>query len=349
MPVYRLSDLAKRVGGTLHGEDLLISGLNALSLATEEELSFIDSRRHLEEAKISRAKALIAPSSLADDLPGKSLLLVSNVRAAMARLAWLFYEEESPPKGISPLAFLEDGVEIHPEASVYPFVYISKGARIARGVVLYPGVYVGRGAEIGEETIVYPNVVIYARTKIAPRVIIHAGVVVGSDGFGYAQEGDKHLKIPHFGRVEIEEGVEIGANSAVDRATFGLTRIGAGSKIDNLVQIGHNVILGQGCVLAGQVGVAGSAQLGNLVMVGGQAGIGQVKIGDLAMIAAKAGVAKDVPPRGKVAGAPAMEAHRWRRCVTAYEQLPELIREIRELRQKLAKLEKEFTDGKSGL
>ncbi len=339
---YKISELAKRIDGKLYGEDIWVSGINALSLAKEDELSFIDSRRYLRLAKASKAKALLVPPYLAEELSEKSLILISNVRAGVAKLAWLFYEETKPLQGVSPLAFVEEGAEIHPEASVFPFVYIGRGAKIGRDVVLYPGVYIGDGVEIAEDTIIYPNAVIYPRTKIGPRVIIHAGVVVGSDGFGYAQEEGRHIKIPHFGHVEIESDVEIGSNSTIDRATFGITHLGAGSKIDNLVQIGHNVILGQGCVLAGQVGLAGSAKLGNLVMIGGQAGIGQVEIGDFAMIAAKAGVNKDVPQGGKVAGAPAIEAAKWRRCVVAYEQLPEILKEVRDLEERLAKLEKEL-------
>ncbi len=346
MQKYKLSELAKRIGGELFGEDIWVCGINALSLAKEDELSFIDSRRYIEVAKASKARALIAPSNLSKELPQKSLILVSNVRVAVAKLAWLFYEETKPLKGISPLAFVEDGAEIHKEAFVFPFVYVGRGAKIGRAVVLYPGVYVGSDVEIGEETIIYPNAVIYPRTKIGPRVIIHAGVVVGSDGFGYAQDDGQHIKIPHFGYVEIEADVEIGSNSTIDRATFGYTRIGAGSKIDNLVQIGHNVALGKGCILVGQAGIAGSARVGNFVMIGGQAGIGQVEIGDFAMIAAKAGVNKNVPKGGRVAGAPAIEGTKWRRCVIAYEQLPEILREVRDLQQRLDRLEKELAEWK---
>ncbi len=339
----KLSELARLIGATFQGEDLEVKGVNALSLATEEELSFVESRRHLAAAKETRARALLAPPSLAQELSGKSLLLTENVRAALSRLAWLFYESPEHPRGISPLAFVEEGAEIHPEASVYPFVYVGRNARIGARSVLHPFVYVGAGCEVAEDCLLYPHVVLYPGTKLARGVILHAGAVVGSDGFGYAQEGRRHLKIPHFGHVQVEEEVEIGANTCVDRATFGVTRIGAGSKIDNLVQVAHNVDLGRGCVLAGQAGLTGSVKLGDFVFVGGQAGINR-SVGDGAQVAAKAGVARDVPPGAVVAGAPAMEIQRWRRCVAAYERLPELLKEIRRLQEKVARLEETLNE-----
>jgi len=345
LPRYRLSELAERIGGELRGPDLEVSGINALSLAGPEELSFVESRRHLDEAKASQAEALLVPPALAEELAEKALILVANVRAAMAKLAWLFYDLPHPAPGISPLAVVEVGAQVHPEVAVAPFVYIAAGACIARGVVLYPGVYVGPEVEIGEDVVVYPNAVLYPRTKIGPKSIIHAGAVVGCDGFGYAQEKGRHIKIPHFGRAELGPEVELGANTTVDRAGVGATVLGAGTKIDNLVQIGHNVIMGEACIVAGQAGFVGSTRLGRGVMVGGQAGTAQVSIGDLAMIAARAGVAKDVPPKAKVAGAPALEASRWRRCVAAYERLPELLKEIRELRKRVEQLEKVRENG----
>ncbi|WP_022853270.1 UDP-3-O-(3-hydroxymyristoyl)glucosamine N-acyltransferase [Thermodesulfatator atlanticus] len=339
----KLSELASLIGAKLEGEDLEVSGVTALDLAEETDLSFVETGRFVEAAQKSKAKALIIPPNLLQRLSGKSFLVVPNVRAALAKVAWLFYEEPEHPKGVSSLAFIEEGAEIHEEASIYPFVYVARGAKIKAGAILYPGVYVGQGAEIGEGTVIYPNAVIYPRTKIANNAIVHAGAVIGADGFGYAQEEGKHLKIPHFGRVEIGEEVEIGANTTVDRATFGVTSIGAGSKIDNLVQIAHNVRIGKACVFAGQVGITGSVRIGDFVMMGGQAGVSN-HVGERAIVAAKAGIAKEVPPGKAVAGAPAMEIAKWRRCVAAYEKLPDLIKEIRELRARLKELEEKVHD-----
>ena len=335
---WRLSKLAQMVGAELKGEDLEVKGINALELATEEELSFLESGRFLEAALASKACALLAPPELAERLPERSLLLTPQVRVAVAKIAWLFYEAPSHPEGVSSLAFVAEGAEIHPTAKVYPFVYVGKDARIEEDVVLYPGVFVGEGVQIGRESIIYPNAVLYPKTRIAARTIIHAGAVVGSDGFGYAQEKGQHLKIPHFGHVEVGEEVEIGANTTVDRATFGITQIGPGTKLDNLIQVAHNVRLGRSCAIAAQTGLTGSVEIGDYVMVGGQAGINN-RVGERAMVAARAGVAKEVPPGMVVAGAPAMDIRHWRRCVAAYEKLPDILKELRALRQKVLELE----------
>ncbi|OAG28677.1 UDP-3-O-(3-hydroxymyristoyl)glucosamine N-acyltransferase [Thermodesulfatator autotrophicus] len=339
----KLSEIAALIGAELKGEDLEVTGINALELADEKELSFVESGKFLEAAKNSRARALLVSPALAGKLEGKSLIVTPNVRAAVAKIGFLFYEEKEHPGGISELAFVAEGAEIHEEASIYPFVYVGEKAKIGPRTVLYPGVYVGDEAEIAEEVIIYPNAVIYPRTKIGPRTIIHAGAVVGSDGFGYAQENGRHLKIPHFGRVEIAEEVEIGANTTIDRGTFGSTKIGSGTKIDNLIQIAHNVQIGRGCAFAGQVGFTGSVRVGNFVLVGGQAGI-SANLGDQTMVAAKAGVAKEVPPGKAVAGAPALEIAKWRRCVAAYERLPEMVKELRELKAKIAELEEKLNE-----
>ncbi len=339
----KLSELASFVGAELKGEDLEITGLNALELAGETELSFLESGKFVEAAKNSRAKAILVSPALAGKIGGKSLLITPNVRAAVAKIGFLFYEQKEHPKGVSRLAFVAEGADIHEEASVYPFVYVAENAKIGPRAVLYPGVYVGEEVEIAEEVVIYPNAVIYPRTKVGPKTIIHAGAVVGSDGFGYAQENGRHLKIPHFGRVEMAEEVEIGANTTIDRGTFGATKIGPGTKIDNLVQIAHNVQIGRGCAFAGQAGFTGSVRVGNFVLVGGQAGI-SANLGDQVMVAAKAGVAKEVPSGKAVAGAPAQEIAKWRRCVAAYERLPDMLKELRELKAKIAELEERLNE-----
>jgi len=333
-----LSKLAERLGAKLLGEDLSVSGISSLDRATESDLSFVESRAYLEAARNSRAKALIVSSEIAEELADtKSLLITENVRAAFAKAAWLFYQEPEPPKGVSPLAFVEEGVEIGEGVSVYPFVYLGRGAKIGRGAVLYPGVFVGEGAEIGENVKIYPNAVIYPRARIGPGVIIHAGTVIGADGFGYAQEwtgeGLKHLKIPHFGTVEIGEEVEIGANACVDRATFGVTRIGAGTKIDNLTQIGHNVEIGEGAIIVAQCGLSGHARVGRFVMMGGQVGLAPgAQIGEGAKIAAKSGVSGKIAPGEEVAGIPAIPVRVWRKAVVAFAKLPDMVKELRKLK-----------------
>ncbi len=336
--IYKLSELAERIKAPFKGEDVEIWGINALELAREGELSFIESKRYLEKALLSKASALIVPPELEPKLKDRNLILHPNPRNALARLAWFFYREPRPSPGVSPLAFISEEAKIHESACVSPFVYVGRKAQIAARVILYPGVYVGEGVSIGEESVIYPNVVLYPRTKIGKRVIIHAGAVIGADGFGYAFDGEKHLKIPHFGHVEIEDEVEIGANTTIDRATFGVTLVRQGTKIDNLVQVAHNVEIGKSSVLAAQVGITGSVKIGDFVLVGGQAGINN-QVGDRAQIAAKAGVAREVSPNEIVGGIPALEIRRWRRCVAVYERLPELLKELRTLKQKVSQLE----------
>lgn len=334
MRVYKLSEIQKIVGGKLIGEDLEITGLNAIHLAQENELIFVDSTKRAEQAILSKAKAVMCEEGLSTYFKEeKSILEVKNVRVAVAKVSALFKREPEIRWEISKQAIIEDEVEINTPCAIYPWVYIQRGVKIGKGVILYPGVFVGAFSEIGENTIVYPRVVIYPYTKIGKNCIIHAGAVIGADGFGFAQEptseGYRNLKIYHFGGVEIEDEVEIGANTTIDRAVFGKTLIKEGTKIDNLVQIGHNSQVGKQNILVGQVGLSGSVVLEDYVMLAGQVGVApSIRIGKGAKVAAKSGVAKDVPPGEEVAGIPAIKANTWRRAVLLFEKLPELYKKL---------------------
>lgn len=332
----KLSELAEYVGGILKGEDFLVSGINALPLAKEEEISFIDSLKRLAQAKESKARALLAPEGASLHLPEKSLIEVKDVRVALAKVSALFQEEVSHPSGTSPLSFVDPTAEIDPSAVIYPFVYVGKGVKIGKKVVIYPFSYIGDFCEIGEGSLLYPHVVLYPGTIIGKNCILHAGVVIGADGFGYAQEvkneGFKNLKIYHFGRVFLGDEVEIGANSTIDRATFGETVIGSGTKIDNLVQVGHNVRVGRECILVSHTAIGGSAVIEDYVMLAGQVGVapGSV-IRKGAKVAAKSGVLGEIPEGEEVAGIPAIKASLWRRAVVIFEKLPDLYKEIKKL------------------
>ncbi len=335
MKKFKLSEIQKLVGGKLIGEDLEIRGLNAIPLAKEDELIFVDSAKRVEQAKISKAKAVMCEEGLSNYFSEKSVLEVKNVRVAFAKVSALFKKEPEVKWGISKEAIIEDEVEIESPCAIYPWVYIQKGAKIRKGVILYPGVFVGAYSEIGENTVIYPRVVIYPYTKIGKNCIIHAGAVIGADGFGFAQEptseGYRNLKIYHFGGVEIEDEVEIGANTTVDRAVFGKTIIREGTKIDNLVQIGHNAQVGRQNILVAQVGLSGSVILEDFVMLAGQVGVApSIRIGKGAKVAAKSGVAKDVAPGEEVAGIPTIKASTWRRAVLIFEKLPELYKKLKE-------------------
>jgi len=336
---YRASWIAKIIGGNLIGEDLEVEGINAIPLAGENEIIFVESLKKVEEAKKSYSKILLCPEGYAKYFPEKTVIEVKNVRVAFAKVTEIFKKEPEPYWGISSLAVIEEGVKIEEPCAVYPWVYIQKGAVIKKKVVLYPGVFVGAHAEIGENTIIFPNAVIYPGTKIGKNCIIHAGVVLGADGFGFAQEPDsegyKNLKIYHFGSVEIGDGVEVGANSTIDRAVFYKTVIGKGTKIDNLVQVGHNVTIGKECILVSHTAIGGSAVIEDYVMLAGQVGVApHARIKKGAKVAAKSGVTGEIPEGAEVAGIPAIKASIWRRAVVIFEKLPELYREIKKVFKK---------------
>ena len=334
---YKLSEISERIGAELRGEDLEVEGISALELARERELSFVESRGWVPIAQRSKARALLVPPELAEEFREKSLLVCREVRVALARVAQLFWNPSHPFRGVSPLAVIEEGAKIGTGVSIGPWVYVGAGARIGDETVLYPGVFVGTGAVVGRRCLLYPYVVLYPGVRLGDEVVLHAGAVIGADGFGYAQErtpeGLKHLKIPHFGTVEIGDEVEIGANACVDRATFGVTRVGAGTKIDNLTQIGHNVEIGEGAVIVAQCGLSGHARVGRFVMMGGQVGLAPgARIGEGAKIAAKSGVSGKIGPGEEVAGIPAIPARVWRKAVVTFAKLPDMVKELRKLK-----------------
>ncbi len=334
MKKIKTSELAKKIEGTLIGEDFEIEGVNAIPLAKESEIIFIDSLKRVEEAQKSKAKVVLCPEGFAKYFSEKSVIEVKDVRVAFAKITEVFKTEIEPKWEVSPQAIIEEDVLIEEPCAIYPLVYIQKGAKIKRRVILYPGVFVGAYSEIGENTVIYPNVVIYPYTKIGKNCIIHAGVVIGSDGFGFAQkkgeEGYKNIKIYHFGSVEIGDEVEIGANTTIDRSVFGKTIIGEGTKIDNLVQIGHNVRIGKQNVLVSHTAIGGSAVLEDYVMLGGQVGVAPYsKIRKGARVAGKSGVTGEIPPGEEVAGIPAIKANVWRKAVIIFAKLPEIYKEIK--------------------
>jgi UDP-3-O-[3-hydroxymyristoyl] glucosamine N-acyltransferase len=223
---------------------------------------------------------------------------------------------------------------------VYPGVYVCSGARVEKQAVLYPGVFIGRDAAVGEASILYPGVTVYRRCRIGRRVVLHAGVVVGSDGFGFALPGRENRKIPQVGYVQIDDDVEIGANTTIDRGALGRTWIQRGVKIDNLVQIAHNVVIGEYSIIVAQVGISGSTQLGKGVVIGGQAGIvGHIRIGDGVMAAARSGVHKDIPPGQIVAGSPHMPHREWLKMEACLPKLPEMREALAALQRRVAALE----------
>jgi UDP-3-O-[3-hydroxymyristoyl] glucosamine N-acyltransferase len=268
----------------------------------------------------------------------KVLIKVSNARIAFAKALTLFFPEPVLPAGIHPTAVVAASARIDPTAHIGAHCVVGEKVRIGARSVLQGGNHVGAGSQLGEEVNLFPNVTIYPRTEIGNRVRIHAGTVIGSDGFGYVQESGVHRKVPQIGNVVIGEDVEIGANVTIDRGALGSTVIGKGSKIDNLVQIAHNVILGEHCLIIAQVGIAGSTQLGDSVILAGQAGVaGHLKIGNRVVVAGQSGVMTDIPDGGKWLGSPAQPDRQTKRQMIAIQHLPELLRRVTELEKQATK------------
>ena len=319
--------------------DTPITGLSSLEEAGTGDLTFLSSDRYAKAALSSRASAMIAVRPVADvQCP---FLLVDDPAFAFTTVAQRFFVEPYRPRGVAADLVQGDGVTIGADVSIWPRVTLGARVSIGARVTLFPGVFVGDDSVIGDDAILYPNVVVREGCTVGARVIIHSGTVIGSDGFGYIQHGGRHHKIPQLGGVVIEDDVELGANVTVDRATFGETRIKQGTKIDNLVQIAHNVTVGAHNILVAQVGIAGSTTLGAYVMVGGQAGLADhLRIGDHVMIAAKSGVTRNLEPQQIVSGAPVMPHATFLKAQAVIPQLPELRQRVRELEERLQAMEK---------
>lgn len=334
---HRLADLAGLVGGRVEGDpDREVEAVRTLDAAGPRDLSFLNHPRYRAQALASQAGALLVGQDLAAGLSG-DLLVVKDTAFALSKILTLLHAAEAPEPGVHPTAVLEPGCAVDPTAWIGPYAVIGAGSTIGPRAAIHSHVVIGRGCAVGEGAVLHPHAVLYPETEIGPDSIVHAGVVLGADGFGYATSGGVHHKVPQVGRVVIEGDVEIGANSAIDRATLGETRIGAGTKIDNLVQVGHNVETGRHCILCGQAGIAGSTKLGDYVVLAGQAGVsGHIQLGDGAQVAAKSAALTSVEPRTQVAGIPAVELRRWRRQTVLIARLEETSRRLRALEKKLA-------------
>ncbi|MDZ7372861.1 MAG: UDP-3-O-(3-hydroxymyristoyl)glucosamine N-acyltransferase [candidate division KSB1 bacterium] len=335
------AELAVRLQAELEGEgEVLIRGVAPIETAEEGQLSFIANPKYNKYARTTRASALI----VSRDFQGESrvpLLRVANPYLAFQQAVRLFYPEATKLEpGIHATAIVHESAELGHDVAIAPYVVIEKGARIGHRTQIYPGCYIGEDVQIGDDCVLYPHVVVRERVRIGNRVIVHAGTVIGADGFGFAREGDRYHKIPQAGTVVIGDDVEIGANCCIDRATLGETRIERGVKMDNLIQVGHNVVIGENTVIAAQAGFAGSTIVGRNVMVGGQAGFaGHMTIGDGAQISAQSGVTKDIPPGCRVFGYPARPAEEAWRQEAALRRLPELLKRVRELERAVEELQ----------
>ncbi len=342
---FTLAELAGRVGGEVQGDGAIaVDGVATLDDAGPTQLSFFSNRKYKKAFEATRAGAVLVEPG--EDVPaGRAAIRVRNAYLAFAKVVTLFHPPREAIPEVSPQAVVHPSATVHPSAQVMPLACVGPGATVGARTIVYPGAHVGAEARVGADCVLYHNAVVRERCVLGDRVILQPGAVIGGDGFGFAFDpggegnGPRHFKVPQIGTVVVEDDVEIGANSAVDRAALGVTRVGRGTKIDNLVQVGHNVEIGPLCILCGQVGIAGSTKLGAGVVVGGQAGIpGHLRIGDGVNVAAQAGVSHDAEPGAILAGSPARPHVQWARNVMNFDHLGEMRKELRELRREVERL-----------
>ncbi len=336
----RAREIAELVGGQLTGNpDELIAGVAGIREAQPGDVTFVASPKYWGAVATTRASLILLARDAKVDT-ARTLIRVDNPVVAFTEVV----KRLMPPPvkfapGIHATAVIAPDAKLGRDVSIQPHAVIEAGAVIGDRTVIGAGTYVGHDCRLGTDCLLYPNVTLREYTVLGNRVILHSGVVLGADGFGYEKVDGRHQKIPQVGTVEVGDDVEIGANTAIDRARFGKTRIGRGTKIDNLVQIGHNCVIGEDCIICGLVGLAGSTIIGNGVTVAGQVGMaGHLVVGDNSIIMAQAGVTKDVPPNSFMLGAPAVPHKEFKRINAATQRLPELVEKVRLLEQQLAAL-----------
>ena len=333
MPEVTVGEIVDLVGGEYQGpRETRVSGVASLADAREHQLSFLSNPKYAPQLESTKAGLVLVPAGHAGDSP--RFIRVANPYFAMATVVTRFFASRPAPRGISPLASVAETARLGKNVSIGPFTTIADGVTLGDDVVVYQNVSIEAGSTIGDGTIIYPLVSIYERTSIGRRCIIHSSAVIGADGYGFAFEGGRHHKIPQIGVVRIEDDVEVGAGTCIDRAALGETVIGEGTKIDNLVQIGHNVRTGKHCLFVAQVAIAGSVEIGDYVVLAGQAGIaGHLKVGKGVQVAAQAAVLDDLAS-GKVMGTPAIPFRDFGRREVFLRRLPDLFRRIEELEKK---------------
>ncbi|MDI6760263.1 MAG: UDP-3-O-(3-hydroxymyristoyl)glucosamine N-acyltransferase [Candidatus Brocadiaceae bacterium] len=357
-----LGELAHRLGGKVVGnKGISIRGVMTIDEAREGDITFIANEKYSKKLATTRASAVIVSPEFqavgatlavaqknragASPAPTRPALLVTeNPYLAFARAVDLFKPEEIHPKGIHPTATICPTARLGQEVSIYPRVFVGERTRLGERVVIMPNVYVGEDCQIGEDTILYPNVVIYTGTIIGKGVRIHSNTVIGSSGFGFAPEEEGYFPIHQVGNTILEDEVEIGANTTIQRGALGATRIGRGTKIGSQVQIAHNVEIGENTLLIGQVGIAGSAKIGSRVILAGGVGVvGHVTVGDDVKVGARSGVTNDLPSGGTYLGYPAEPIKKMRRTQVAMHRLPAMMELLRSLKKQVAEIEERLS------
>lgn len=331
-----VQELARLVGGQVHGDgEQVITGARAIHEAGPGDVTLVESEKYLRTLLDTPAAAAVVPDSL--PVNGRTLIRVPDALTAFLAIFRQLHAPAPPyPPGIDIRSVIHPTATIGPDATVHPFVVIGEGTVIGARCQLHAGAVVGRNCRLGDDVILYPHAVLYDETILGNRVIVHANVVLGADGFGYRQQGGKHVRVPQYGRVEISDDVEIGACTTIDRGTFQATRVGPGTKIDNLVMIGHNCQIGPHNLLVSQVGIAGSSTTGAYVVMAGQVGVADhLQIGDGVVVGAKTGVASHLASGERYLGLPASPEHLTRRVWATARRLPEIYRDLKRIKDHL--------------
>lgn len=343
-----VSELAAEVGGTVIGDgNRIVNGCNTLKEATPDQISLLHQPKYAPELETTRAGCVVlAPGAITTLKRAEGLAPVTVIEAKNTYFAWqkimvrLHGHRQHPPVGISPLASIDPTAKLGKNVHIHPFAVIGENVTVGDNVHIFPHVTLMRDVRIGDDTVLYPSVTVYERCEIGKRCLINAGTVIGSDGFSYAQAGGIHHKMPQTGNVRIEDDVEIGCNSTVERAALKTTIVGAGTKIGNCVVVGHNCRIGVGNLLISQVGIAGSTNTGKYVVMAGQAGVtGHLDIPDFVQIGAQAGVLNNPEPNTEILGTPAMEANTAKRIILHTIHLPDLNKRVKDLEKRLNKLD----------
>jgi len=335
-----LEDIAKKINGTVIGDaSLEITDVRSIETAEEGHITFVTGKNLLDKLRESKASAVLVDSKQELNM---NQVINPKPMLAFARLLDLFHPKTRPKPGIHPTVVLGEHVTLGKRVTLSPLVFIGNNVQIGDDVVVYPGVVIDNNCILGSHTVIHSNVTLYSGSVIGNHVILHAGVVVGADGFGYTMdEKERHVKINQIGNVVIEDNVEVGSNSCIDRAAMGTTLIKEGTKIDNLVQVAHNCTIGEHCILVAQVGIAGSCKLGHHVVLAGQAGLSDhVSVGDRVTLAAKSAALRDIESNSIYGGIPALPLSTWKRSVTILPKLPSLARKVRDLENRLNDIEK---------
>lgn len=335
---FTAGQIAALVQGTVDGDpQASVSTFAKIEEGHEGAISFLANPKYTHHIYETKSSIVLVSNDFKPEHEVKATLIrVNDPYATVAQLLEMVDKlVNTLPTGVEQPSYVADGVELPQDVYIGAFAYIGKGVKLGRGVKIYPQVYVGDGVTLGDDTILYPGVKIYHGCKIGARCILHAGVVVGADGFGFAPQGGHYSKIPQLGNVEIADDVEVGANTTIDRATMGSTRVGAGTKLDNLIQVAHNVEIGHDTVIASQAGMAGSSKVGSNCMIGGQVGIaGHIAVGDNTSIGAQSGIPNNVPQGSRLMGYPAVDARDFARQAVWVKNLGKLYSKVNDLEKK---------------